>query len=330
MKISLKKFRKDFLDRILELHWRHWTALGLAGTVEPEKCWLIDLEPLIVSTFTIGLNDKRLLNGALEWLKNNAFWINLSRLRRIGEKFGVKIPNSDEELLAPKTTLLLIEVLKSINRKKTFTKFRTHNSESNSYEKIIKGFRSRGISMAPKPKLYSSLLQLSLRGIFGIDTRVEVFIYLLFYEYGNSNSIAQETFHNQRNVYKILDILAKTGMVERYQKKKIKNYALKNKKYWLKILGVRRPPKYLNWARTFLVLDMILKEALIPHYNNEYLLSSLFRDIINEIKFIGQSLNIDIPDPDSYPGDKYFNPFVNILFNIIDRLISDVKTPDWV
>ena len=68
MEIRLREFKEKFFDSLIEIHWRQWTALGVASHVKPEKTWIVDLEPLIISTLTIGLHDKRLLSSSVEWL----------------------------------------------------------------------------------------------------------------------------------------------------------------------------------------------------------------------------------------------------------------------
>ncbi len=88
MEASLREFKGKFYNALLDIHWKHWTALGVASHVKPEKTWIIDLEPLIVSTLAIGLQDKRLLSSSTEWLIKNGEWINLSRLKRILAEIG--------------------------------------------------------------------------------------------------------------------------------------------------------------------------------------------------------------------------------------------------
>src|SRR4030066_590231 len=97
MEASLREFKEKFYKVLLDIHWKHWTALGVASHVKPEKTRIIDLEPLIISTLTIGLKDKRLLSSSIEWLIKNGEWINLSRLKRIVKVFSERLP----ELKAP-------------------------------------------------------------------------------------------------------------------------------------------------------------------------------------------------------------------------------------
>ncbi|RKY82730.1 hypothetical protein DRQ11_14060, partial [candidate division KSB1 bacterium] len=87
MEISLKEFKERFSEGLLEIHWKQWSALGVASHVEPERNWLIDLEALVLSTLVLGLKDARLLNASIEWLIKNGGWLSLQRIKRIAKVF---------------------------------------------------------------------------------------------------------------------------------------------------------------------------------------------------------------------------------------------------
>ena len=67
MEASLREFKEKFYNALLDIHWKQWAALGVTSHVKAEGKWIIDLEPLTVSTLTIGLHDKRLLSSSTEW-----------------------------------------------------------------------------------------------------------------------------------------------------------------------------------------------------------------------------------------------------------------------
>jgi hypothetical protein len=60
--------------------------------------------------------------------------------------------------------------------------------------------------------------------------------------------------------------------------------------------------------------------TISPWCDDEYLLSSFFRDLFNESKSIGKSLNIDVPQPDHHPGKQYFSPFALGVLSILKKL----------
>jgi hypothetical protein len=165
------------------------------------------------------------------------------------------------------------------------------------------------------------MIQLLLRNIFGVDAHTEILIYLLAHEGGNSNSIAKEIFYNQKNIYTILERWSHAQMVTKMSEQKNPRYSLNRKKELLHAIGLKEMPEYLNWTRTFLLLDRLAKALSIPPWSDdEYLLSSLFRDSFSETKSIGRSLHINTPEPTHYPGKQFFSPFALGVLSIVNRL----------
>lgn len=324
MELSLKEFKERFYDDLIGIHWKHWTALGIASHVKPEKYWIIDLEPLVISTLAIGLSDKRLLASSFEWLIKNGEWMNLSRLKRIMNFFTEPFPGMKEFLMTPEIFELLVDTYnKNARNKISFKKVEPHGTEDNKieeYKSVFNNLKVRGI--VRKPKLRDpSLLQILLRGFFGIDAHVETLIYLLVNDGGNSNFIAREIFYSQRNVYSILERWKEVQIITKISGTKAASYYLIRKKELLSAFGLKRMPRYLNWSRTFMVLDRLAMVISTPPWSeDEYLLSSLFRDFSIETKSIGRVLNIKVPDPTSYPGKKYFAPFALGILKILKQL----------
>ena len=324
MEISLKEFKERFSEGLLEIHWKQWSALGVASHVEPERNWLIDLEALVLSTLVLGLKDARLLNASIEWLIKNGEWLSLQRVKRIAKVFTrprAEFSSQFGPLLDSATFELLGEVLRKKGQKgwgaESTSSQRTEKSE---YEVLFRNFQKRGIVTEPVLQR-SSLLQLRLRGFFGVDAKAEVFVYLLTHAGGNSNSVAKETFLNQRNVYEILDRWHRTGLLTKVKGPKVGTFTLERKDEWLNALGLKGMPVYLNWVNVFHLLNQVLRAlSLQPWSEDEYMLSSFFRDILEEAKSLGRSLGISFPEPDQYPGAGYFSPFALKVMEIIKCL----------
>jgi len=323
MEISLREFKEKFYNTFLDVHWKHWTALGVNSHVKPEGTWIIDLEPLIISTLTIGLKDKRLLSSSIEWLIINGESINLSRLKRIVKAFLVQLPEFKGSLLYSEILELFVNTYnKNARNKIKFGEFDSYGHGENvinEYKSFFNTFKVRNVTTEPKLQ-HSSLIQLLLRNIFGVDARTEILIYLLANDSGNSNSIAKEIFYNQKNIYTILEKWLRAKMVTKISEQKIPRYSLSRKKELLAAIGLKGIPRYLNWTKTFLFLGRLAKALTIsPWSDDEYLLSSFFRDLFKEGKLIGKSLNINIPEPVHYPGKQYFSPFASGILNILKK-----------
>jgi hypothetical protein len=176
--MSPKRFRAELREGLLELHWRQWCALGVAGHVEPEKHWVVDLEALVASTFALGREDVRLSKLAREWLVLNREWVSTPRLRRVSQAFA---PTDDSAASAPEPVAA-----------------------------------ARGRAKATRPVVTQpALLQLQLRALFGMDVRADVFGYLLFNKDGNSSSIARALYVDQKRVYNVLERWNVAGVVRR-------------------------------------------------------------------------------------------------------------------
>jgi hypothetical protein len=324
MEISLKEFKERFCNDLIEIHWRHWSALGVSTHVRPERRWIIDLEPLIISTLAMGLSDKRLLSSSLEWLIKNGEWLNLSRLKRILRIFMEPFPGPKEPIVVPEMFGLFIDTYnKNARNKITYKKAESYKTEDNKvqeYKTIFNNFRVRNV--VTKPKLRDpSLLQILLRGFFGVDAHVEILIYLLVSDGGNSNFIARETFYDQKNIYRILEKWENAQIITKISENKAALYSLNRKGQWLAAIGLKTPPNYVNWTRIFLFLNQLAIGLSTPPWSeDEYLLSSFFRDLFNRAESIGARLNIKVPVPTLYSGKQYFAPFALCVLKMLKKL----------
>ena len=326
MKISIREFSKEFLNGFLAVHWRQWSALGVASHVGAEEKWIIDLEALTLSTLTLGLLDTRLLGAALEWLIKYGEWLNLPRLKRIARVFMRPLAESSSQgipLLAPPVFELLGSTLQRFDQKR-WTPGNLHDqgrgkTPGPEYEAFFGNFQMRGIVTDPSLQR-PSLLQLRLRGVFGIDAMVEVLIYLMSHESGNSNAIAKEIFYDQTNIYRIGERWHKAGLLTKIKGRKAGVLVLERRNDWLNLFGLNDTPEYLNWVLTFALLNQICKVLFVPPWSeDEYVLSSLFRDTLNEMRRLGGYLDIAFPEPDRYPGASYFTPFGSQVLSILQQ-----------
>ena len=88
MAISANEFRDTVRDRLLGLLWRQWSAIGVAGYSEVPETRVVDPEPLLLLTLTVGRHDARLYDAVLEWLDLNADYLNVQRLQNLAPSFG--------------------------------------------------------------------------------------------------------------------------------------------------------------------------------------------------------------------------------------------------
>ncbi|MCK4526541.1 hypothetical protein KAW18_04150 [candidate division WOR-3 bacterium] len=319
----LKEFKEELLYNLLRVHWRHWSALGVASHIGEEDNWIIDLESLIVSTLYTGKFDKRLLSTSIEWLMQNGKWVNYSRLKRIG-KYYYKANKELKVSLFPESLInLLGKISKSANREKsleTLNDAQILENLTDEYRNIFKQSEIRGVATAPKIQK-PCLLQLHLRGIFGINARAEILMYFLSSKEGNSNQIAKEIYFDQKIVYRILERWAEAGFVGKEERGKEGIYFLKSCNELSGMLNLRNIYKYINWGRTFYFFSRLLTVLHTePYSEDEYILSSLFRDLFDEAKVIGRYVNVLFPDAGLYKGASFFSPFASTILEIVEKI----------
>jgi hypothetical protein len=233
-------------------------------------------------------------------------------------------PGMKEYLITPEIFKLLVDIYNKNARHKINFKeaepYRTEENKIKEYENVFNNFKVRNVVTEPKPR-DPSMLQILLRGFFGIDAHVETFIYLLVNDSGNSNFIAKEIFYNQKNVYSILERWANARVVTKVSGNKAASYCLNRRKELLTAVGLKLIPRYINWTRVFTMLDRLAVTLSTPPWSeDEYLLSSFFRDLFNQAKSIGRLLNVKVPEPTSYSGKQYFSPFASMILKILRQL----------
>ena len=321
MKTSLEEFNKHIHNLILDIHWKQWECLGLGSRLEEEKSWIIDLEALLGSTIFIGQFDKRLFSSALEWAYEYGDWINVSRLKRIGAYYY----KDDDRLnvpLAPKNIYELVEnTIKKMSRVDDPTKIQRQVEKynlPNEYQQILENFQVRGVTSEPEVQR-PPLLQLQLRGLFGVNARAEVLLYLLNEKEGSSNQIAKTVKFDQKIVYRILEKWTKAGFID---KESGRTYVMSHPDQFSNLLKrTDDPVNYLDWINIFHVLARIMKAMQTrPWESDHYLLASFFRHISKDMKRMARSVGVFISESNLFKGEEYILPFITDVTNILKKL----------
>jgi hypothetical protein len=328
--ISLETFKKEYRARLLDLHWSQWATLGVASRLEREKNAVIDLEALMISTLRLGLADKRLLTTAVDWMSQNRQWLNLSRFNRIARYYS-----KAERQLAPAIAIgdvvsLYLQYLKPAT-KQTADKVDPQEVEQTaSTKQALESYReifemARGKGSAVKPNLRDPcLLQLFFRGLFGINARAEILLYLLLRKRGNSNNIAMEVGFDQKIIYRILERWAAAGFVERVEGR---DFQLSTASIVKSTLPLSSLPHYINWISGFAFLGRVFTAVETePFSEDKYLLSSLFRDLLPDARVLAGTVGFPLTDDRLHRGADYFEVFSSELLDMLEQLQKVVST----
>ena len=309
--MSVREFKGKFLEKLLSLHWKQWSALGVASHVEPERKKVVDIESLIVSTSMLEEEDKRLYGACLEWVIKHRDWVSETRLKRIGKILSAPFTVFDREI-GLLNTLGLEAVENALGKRAE----KTENFASKVAE-IPGNYRTRSVVGEFNLKL-PSLLQLRLRGIFGTGARAEIFLFLLLNSGGNSNSISKEIYYDQKLVYRTLEAWNRAGLVSKLERKREGFYTLRMKKLWKELLGIKELPSFINWPKTFRLLHKIWRVLSVREWEDEYLLSSFFREISAEAKEVLSQAGLELPEPSEFEAAAYFKPFLLKVFQLME------------
>jgi hypothetical protein len=300
-KNSPAKFKESLQESFLELLWRQWRTLGIAAH-GPETTRLIDLEALILATAVVAEQDRRVWTAVIQWLTCFREWISWARLKRMAAPF-IK---PDELLKRPLIKKEIWEELCHVLYPVV------------SAGKAIKNNPKADRTLTPPRLKKPPLLQLLLRGIFGVNARAELILYLMVKGEGNSNQIAREIHYDQKNIYLILERWTESGFVSRENRGKQNLYALKPGNEFP--LNVKIPTAFWRWEpffRSFGRLFVAVNNE--PWRADPYLLSSLFRDMQESISVHAKIAGIVLPEPQLYPGEELFEPMAKALQNIPDH-----------
>jgi hypothetical protein len=300
-KNSPAKFKESLQENFLELLWRQWRTLGVAAH-GPETTKLMDLEALILATAMAAEQDRRLWAAVIQWLVCFREWVSQARLKRM----AVPLLKPDELLKRP---LIKKEIWEEI-----CLLLAPGSSTDGATNRNPRADRTITPPRLKKPPL----LQLLLRGIFGVNARAELILYLLVKGEGNSNQIAREIHYDQKNIYLILERWAESGFVSRENRGKQNLYALKPGNDFL--LNAKVPHAFWRWEPFFRLFGRLFVAVNSePWRLDPYLLSSLFRDLHESISAHAKIAGIELPEPQLHPGEGLFAPMAKVLQNLSDH-----------
>ncbi len=92
---SLPSFSEDLRRSVVDLLWRQWSALGVAGQFAPGGVAAVDPEALLLVSTVFARHDARLFDEIADWLQQNGDWINLLRMARLQRELG--LPSSGHQ-----------------------------------------------------------------------------------------------------------------------------------------------------------------------------------------------------------------------------------------
>ncbi|MFO7650529.1 MAG: hypothetical protein R6X13_04200 [bacterium] len=177
------------------------------------------------------------------------------------------------------------------------------------------GHASRKVA---RPALHSpALAQLRLRALFGVDARAELCLWLSRNRAGTAGGIARAIRFDQKTVYRTLQKWSAAGIVADV------GDGWQFAPGWRERLSSSTERcAHMDWVNAFIALGLVLKALSEAGTNDRYLLSSRFRDARPAAVRAARDAGVTIPDPGSYPGESYAEPFAEGAMRLMDALLE--------
>ena len=223
MNPSPTEFKNRSLEAALDLLWRQWCSLGVAGNAPPaEPSRIIDPEALLLATTHLGRHDPRLLDECLDWLCKHGSLIHLQRLKTLHADTGL----GDPAVLAAMADWLATEARQpkwravakgGPIRNAPRILFGGNPPESPDPVFLRHGLLRekvslRGMSRSPNPTLPPNLL-LALRALIGVGARAEVILCLATGPAVHAAELARLTGYRPRTMQLLLQEMTLSGHV---------------------------------------------------------------------------------------------------------------------
>lgn len=218
-------------DRAVELLWKQWTAVGVAGNMKPPQ-QAIDLEALIAFTPYVAALDPRLADESFDWcMRIGKSFISISRLRQLTRLMPV--PSEEAATLD----------LPSILTAKT-------------------GASGRRLSKKSRPPALElpCLVQLRSRYIFGVGARADILSRLATRDRISGAQRAatiSPTGYTKQAAATVLDELSHAGVLQKMVRVKRVTYEV-TKDAALRSLLAPLPKRMPSWIERFIIIATIL------------------------------------------------------------------------
>ncbi len=332
----LQNIFNELLTASLNLLWRKWSAIGIAGTQTDmdNSPVIIDPEPLLLFSLSICRYDPRLYDEILDWLKINGSIINTQRLVTIQQKYnfnsGPQISSAAKYLSGNKEYKLKWEKVSSLYKEETHIKlFLSSRGKELPVKNPDPVYLEKGIIRNSPvlrgyskefPKTGTPSLLLRMRALFGINARSELICVLGSVPEIHPAEAARYTGYEKRSVQSILLDLLKSGILECRTSGKEKYYRLVPGK-----MNGLLPDnfKWIQWAPLLKGVEILFKGInLSLNTDDPLILSSELRSYHKESEmfFNESSTGLFLSDSSMYPGEQFIDIFKKDIMRIVNLL----------
>jgi hypothetical protein len=282
MKTSLHNFKQELPETLIELAWRQWCALGVAGYTVSSGPRCIDPEALLLFTCAEGRREPRLFDAMLDWLAANPDAISLQRLNamvKASDPSGAAVLGALAATLAKTaggskwaSVVRHCPVPKPAEPLFFFKNGRPMQSFGQPDQVFEKaGFLRGKVQLPGKLTPFRvedpACLLLRLRAFFGVSARAEVALYLLTHPDGATPSeMARETGYRQSTIHATMGMMAASGFVNGRQAGKKIIFSMTLPMSAALTAGVTPAPVWQSWPPLFLALTALRQLLASPAF----------------------------------------------------------------
>ena len=271
---SLIDFKGRFQDRVLDLIWRQWTALGVGGQGTSWARTPLDPEALVLISCTVARRDPRLFDAMLDWLMLNGSHLNVQRLQRMLST----LPFRGAAVFAA-----VASTISTTSRAAKWARSARATSAGVSIEAeplflmgdgvplpvlrepdprfLVHGllrdrYQPRNAATVFRPETSANLL-LRLRAFLGVNARCEILAFLLLNQRGSPRAMAHACFYYPATISKALAEMGESGFVVSRVEGRHRHYTLVPDTWRTLLLGKEPAPTWVTWPLLFCALEHV-------------------------------------------------------------------------
>lgn len=261
----LKHFKADFSRAVLDVLWGAWSQVGVMAHARPAQARIVDPEALLLLTWECARQDSRAFDEVLDWLVHNGRWINVMRLTTLLE---------EDKTCSATIAGAIAKFMMRVDKGPKWCNLSKRNVPE-SEPALEPLFQKQGKPMAPLdddrdlifagygwarspvslrgyaqsvPGWMPASLVLKCRALFGVNTRADVFAWLVANGQGSPSQIARELGYSQRRVQDTLTEMQYADLFRTRFDGNKKEYALDASKGWqLLFESTTERAKWFNW-----------------------------------------------------------------------------------
>lgn len=227
--MSVTSYKKRYLDALLDLLWRQWRCLGVAGQMAPgDSHYVLDPEALLLFSSRFCRYDQRLYDLVIDWLRQNGGFVNIQRLKSLAKKaawsdlpsLGFMATKASEQ--QGRKWQKLANDLTSLRAHEPSCMFWDLEQRSVGHQLevdeaamqygLIRNPYLPSAKVTPFPVSDCATILLQLRGAFGLSARAETILVLLNQEACKIQDIADRSGYSWKSIQDVLTELCATPL----------------------------------------------------------------------------------------------------------------------